>query len=183
MRTLRRSRWALSNPRAAERGQALIEFVVFSFFAVIIGMAACEGGKYCLAQASAETACTAACREIAEQYALHGTVNEDDVDAVIKAAAPNIIGSVSWSEKNGNSQTTSYVHHLADSAGEQADRESSVSLSSSTVTVEIESSYLSSIGRALTALGGTDSYKVTSTHTVQIDDTLVSGGTSGSSAW
>ena len=183
MRCICKAKRNPSCPRAAERGQALIEFIVFSFFAVIIGMAACEGGKYCLAQASAETACTAACREIAEQYALYGSLNEDDVDEVIRSAAPNIVGNVTWNEKAGKTSTTSYTHHLTDSDGDQVDRASAVRLSSTTVNVEIECSYISSVGRMFMALGGSDTYKVTSTHIVQIDDTLVSGGSEGNSAW
>jgi Flp pilus assembly protein TadG len=185
-------------PRAAERGQALIEFVVFSFFAVLIGMAACEGGKYCLAQASAEQACTAACREISQGYSEDASYDPSDsvtkaeIDAVVRKAAPNVVGDVQWSDsglilqgKDNSTGGERYTHHLSDSDGNASTRTSYVYYGEDTVTVKVKCSYISSIGKLLCALGtGSDgTYTVTSTHDMQVDATLHSSGKSGKNGW
>ncbi len=185
-------------PRAAERGQALIEFVVFSFFAVLIGMAACEGGKYCFAQASAEQACTAACREISQGYSEDASYDPSDaatkaeIDAVVKKAAPNVVGDVEWSDSGLSLQGKDnavggekYTHHLSDASGNASTRTSYVYYGENTVTVKVKCSYISSIGKLLCAVGASSdgTYTVTSTHNMQVDATLHSSGQSGKSGW
>lgn len=161
----------IDNP-ARERGQAIIEMVVFSFFALILAAAACEGAKYCLAQASVEATATEAVR------ALAANPNMKQSELASKVSAP-----MSITFKVGAAETTNYKHKLSNGtsgSSKYTDRDSQVATNKYTVKVTMNCSYMTALGKIMKIAGGTNSYTVTAIHAVDVDTTATSNGKGGS---
>lgn len=161
----------IGNP-ARERGQAIIEMVVFSFFALILVAAACEGAKYCLAQASVEATATEAVRALAANPSMKQS------ELASKVSSP-----MSITFKVGNEETTTYKHKLSngtDGDSKYTERESQVATRKYTVKVTMNCSYMTGFGKIMKIAGGTDSYTVTAIHAVDVDTTAISNGSGGS---
>ncbi len=153
-----------------ERGQAIIECVVFSFFAMLIAAAACEGAKYCFAQASAEAAATEACRLVAA----NPTVSADTIKAKAKVAAPNIGNCTITFSPAANTESTTYDHYLSDGTS-YTKRSSKVQTRKYTVTVSVTCTYMTGLGKIVQVGSGTKNYTVKATHSLDIDTTAVKG--------
>ncbi len=160
-----------------ERGQAIIECVVFSFFAMLIALAACEGAKYCFAQASAEAVATEACRLVAA----NPETSSDTIKTKSLLAAPNIGNCTITCAPATNTESKTYTHHLNDGS-KTVDRSSNVETRKYTITVTVKCSYMTGLGKIMQIAGGTDSYTVKSIHSLDIDTTAVPN-TEGSSSW
>lgn len=168
----------IGNP-ARERGQAIIECVVFSFFALMLAAAACEGAKYCLAQASVESTATEAVRALAANPSM------SQGELASKVSSP-----MSISYTKGDTETTKYTHKLAngtyasDGSANYTDRTSYVSTNKYTVTVTMKCSYMTGLGTIMKFAGAGDvgTYTVTARHSVDVDTTATNKG-DGTSNW
>ncbi len=162
---------------ARERGQAIIECVVFAFFAMAIAVAACEAAKYAFAQASVEAAAT----EAARAYAANPNASTDSIKETVFAASPNL-KNATITKRMGNPEVEKYQHKLANGSGDDyISRDSYVSTEKFMVVVSMECSYVSGIGKIMNLGGGRDTYTVTAYHALDIDSTAVAGD--GASEW
>ena len=151
-------------------GQGLVEAAMFSFLALLLAAAACEGGKWCLAQACAESAATAVVRTVSAD--LNGMPSDEEVLAAARSAASPFEVESATVEASA-AETETYDHKL-EADGSYVDRRSTVSSTPCTVTVKLKADYITSLGKVLAIGTGSDgtAYEVTSVHAFSKDSTL-----------